>query len=56
MIVVRTQIKDIVKEAGINNISDDFIDKLNEKVTVLIKESCKRAQENGRKTVMGKDI
>jgi histone H3/H4 len=56
MIVVRTQIKEIVKEEGVNNISEDFFDRLDKKVSEVIRESCKRAKENGRKTLMGKDV
>ena len=56
-LVVRRNIKDYAK---INdralNISTDFYEKLNEKVVLLIKEACKRAKENSRNTVMGKDI
>ena len=57
-IVVRTQIKDILKESGlgVENISSDFMDRLDEKVKQLILESIKRAKENGRRTVMGKDV
>jgi len=57
MLVVRTQLKEIVKElSGINNISEDFMERLDKKVTSIIAESCQRAKENGRKTLMGKDI
>ena len=56
MIVVRTQIKEIVKEEGINNISEDFFDRLDKKVADVIRKSCARAKENTRKTVMGKDV
>lgn len=38
------------------NVSMDFYEKLNEKVSLLIKEACRRAKENGRNTVMGKDL
>lgn len=38
------------------NCSADFYEKLNEKIISLIKEACKRAKENNRNTVMGKDI
>ena len=37
-------------------ISSDFAERLDEKVKGLIKEACKRAKENQRNTVMGKDI
>ena len=57
MITVRTQVKDIVKEAnlGVNNISEDFTERLDEKVKKIVEEACRRAKEDGRKTVMGKD-
>jgi histone H3/H4 len=58
MITVRTQIKDILKESGlgVENISGDFIDRLDEKVKLLVIEAAKRAKENGRRTIMGKDV
>jgi histone H3/H4 len=57
MLIVRTQLKEIVKEiSGINNISEDFLDRLEKKVITVIKESCQRAKENGRRTLMGKDV
>tara|TARA_Y100000310_G_C20413403_1_gene683147 strand:- start:185 stop:370 length:186 start_codon:yes stop_codon:yes gene_type:complete len=57
MLVVRTQLKELVKEiSGINNISEDFLERLEKKVAGLIEESCQRAKENGRKTLMGKDV
>ena len=39
-----------------DNISKDFMDKLDEKVKQIILNAVKRAKENGRRTVMGKDI
>lgn len=58
MITVRTQIKDILKESGleVKNISGDFMDKLDEKVKQLILDAAKRAKDNGRRTLMGKDV
>ena len=58
MLTVRTQIKEILKESGlgVDNISKDFMDKLDEKVKQIILNAVKRAKENGRRTVMGKDI
>lgn len=58
MLVVRTQIKDIMKESGFNveNMSADFMEKLDERVKNIILEALKRAKDNGRRTVMGKDI
>lgn len=56
-LIVRSNIKN---HAKINdrplNVSTDFYEKLNEKVITIIKEACKRAKENNRNTVMGRDI
>jgi len=58
MLVVRTQIKEILKESGggVDNISADFMIRIDEKVKQLILESARRAKDNGRRTVMGKDV
>jgi len=56
MLTVRTQIKEIMKEQGLENMSGDFMDRLDEKVQQLILEAIKRAKENGRRTLMGKDV
>jgi len=58
MVTVRTQIKELLKGSGlgVENISKDYMDKLDEKVRQLVLESVKRAKDNGRRTVMGKDI
>ncbi|HLD39762.1 MAG TPA: DUF1931 domain-containing protein [Candidatus Nanoarchaeia archaeon] len=57
-LVVRTQVKEILKESGLglDNLSGDFMDKLDEKVKQLILEAAKRAKENSRRTIMGKDV
>ncbi len=55
-LAARTQVKDILKEASIQNMSADFMDTLDEKVREVILEAVRRAKENGRRTVMGKDI
>jgi histone H3/H4 len=56
MIVARTQVKDIAKEAGIQNLSSDFMGRLDEKVQQIVLDACNRAKENARRTVMGKDV
>jgi histone H3/H4 len=58
MMIVKAQIKEIVKASGTNvdNVSADFGDRLNEKAVGLVQEACRRAKENGRKTVMAKDL
>lgn len=57
-LVVRTQVKEILKESGLglDNLSGDFMDKLDEKVKRLILDAARRAKENGRRTIMGKDV
>ena len=57
-LVVRTQVKEILKESGLglDNLSADFMDKLDENVKQLILDAAKRAKENGRRTIMGKDV
>ena len=56
-VIIRSNIKEYAKfnEKPLN-VSTDFYERLNEKVISIIKEACKRAKENGRNTVMGKDI
>ena len=49
--------KEIVKDcSGINNISEGFLEKLDEEVRKIVEKACVRAKENGRRTVMGKDV
>ncbi len=56
--IVRSQVKDFVKslDYNIENVSSDFFEMLDKKVEQIIKESCRRAKENGRKTVMPRDL
>ncbi|HIH23470.1 TPA: DUF1931 domain-containing protein [Candidatus Woesearchaeota archaeon] len=53
MIVVKAKIKELTGEY---NVAGDFADALNAKVEALVKEAVKRAEGNGRKTVMAKDL
>ena len=52
-LVVKAKIKDV---ASGYNVGGDVADALSAKVEELIKAACKRAEANGRKTVMGKDV
>lgn len=52
-IVVKAKIKEVVKNA---NISSDFADALNKKVIELVQAAVARADANGRRTVMAKDL
>lgn len=58
MLTVRIQIKEILKDSdiGVENLSADFMDKLDRKVKQMILDAAKRAKENSRRTVMGKDV
>ena len=57
-IVKRVQVQEIMHQSqlGITSISEDFLDRLDEKVKQLILQSLQRAKENNRRTVMGRDI
>jgi histone H3/H4 len=53
MIVVKAKIKELT---GDYNVAGDFADALNKKVEQMVKDAVTRAEANGRKTVMPKDI
>lgn len=53
MYVVKAKIKDAAKGF---NVAGDVAEALNKKVEQLIKDACARAEANGRKTVMAKDL
>lgn len=52
-VVVKAKIKDI---ATGYNVAGDFADALDRRVREMIKTAVKRAEGNGRKTVMAKDL
>lgn len=62
MIIVKAQVAGLVREIskqkgfGIDNITSDFFPALDRKVRELVDESVARARENGRKTLMARDI
>jgi len=53
MIIVKAKIKEV---AGDYNVAGDVAEALNKKVEELVKNACSRAEANGRKTVMAKDL
>ncbi|MFH1134094.1 MAG: histone-like protein [Nanoarchaeota archaeon] len=53
MYVVKAKIKDAIPNFSV---ASDFPEALNAKVEAVIKEAARRAEENGRKTVMPKDL
>jgi histone H3/H4 len=52
-IIVKTKIKELA--IGFS-VSSDFADVLDEKAKELLKNAMRRAEANGRKTVMSKDL
>lgn len=61
-LVVKTQITAAVREINrkngyrVKNIDGSFIPALNEKVMKALEEAVGRANSNGRRTLMGKDV
>ena len=56
-LVIKAKLKEYAKyDDKFLNVSSDFADKLSERVEQLIKDACKRAKDNGRNTVMAKDL
>lgn len=53
MIIVKAKIKEL---SGDYNVSGDFAEALDKKVEQMVKDACSRADANGRKTVMAKDL
>jgi len=53
MIVVKAKIKEVAQNF---NVSGDFAEALDKKVTELVKTAMERAEANGRRTVMPKDL
>ena len=53
MLVVKAKIKSIIPGY---NVSGDLADALNKKAEELLKAAAARAEANGRKTVMAKDL
>jgi histone H3/H4 len=53
MLVVKSKIKEMVGEI---NVGGDFADALNAKAEQLVKDAVKRAEANGRRTIMAKDL
>lgn len=52
-VVVKAQIKDVAENF---NVAADFADALDAEVKSIIKKALQRAEANGRRTVMAKDL
>ncbi len=53
MLVVKSKVKGAAKGF---NVAGDFVDHLSKRVEGLIKDACRRAKDNGRKTVQPRDL
>lgn len=52
-LIVKAKIKEVAKGC---NVAGDFADELDKRAQDLVKAACERAEANGRKTVMAKDL
>ncbi len=52
-IVVKAKIKEVAENF---NVAGDFSDELDKVVMTLVKKATERAEANGRRTVMAKDL
>ena len=56
-LIVASRVKELAKYEGRQlNVASDLTDALTKKVEGILERACKRAKENGRTTVMPKDI
>jgi len=58
-IVIKSKIREVVNETAskeIQNVSEDVAEALDRRVREMIKEGVKRAENNHRKTLYGRDI
>ena len=53
LLVVKAKLKDAAKGY---NVAGDLADALDKKLRQLVSDACTRAEGNGRKTVMAKDL
>lgn len=53
LLVVKAKLKEVAKGC---NVAGDFADELDKKVRKLVDDAVSRAEANGRKTVMAKDL
>ena len=55
VLVVGSKIKDVVREHNLQS-SGELVEAVSTKVHEMLKAACKRAEENGRKTVRSYDL
>ena len=56
MLINKTQIKEVAKSYGVNNMGKDVPEELSKLVEEIIKKACNRAIENDRTTLMSRDL
>ena len=56
MLINKSKIKEIVQQYSSLSVATDVAEKLNEKAEQLLKDAARRAKQNNRHTVMGRDI
>ena len=56
-IIVKSQVKELAKiDSKALSVAEEFYKALEEKNKQLIAEACKRAKQNSRNTIMGRDL
>ena len=53
---IRKTVKDLDKENAISSVADEVEMALERKVEEILRDGIKRAKENGRKTLQGRDL
>ena len=53
MLIVKSKVKELCGEI---NVGGDFIEALNKKAEQLVHDAIRRAKENNRRTVLGRDV
>lgn len=62
LIIVKAQVSQLVKQISkekgleVDNVTSDYLPALDRKVRKLVEESVARAKENGRRTLMARDV
>ncbi len=56
ILLVKSKVREYVKELGEYNISGDFIEAMSKEVETLIKKAADRTAANKRKTISARDV
>ncbi len=56
MIVVKSKVRELIKELGDYKVGGDLFDALDKLVEGIVKKAAERAKANGRKTVSARDL